>query len=70
MGKPLNSMTADERKDYIELAIICNEDGRRLILNLVHELRRDEGVMVDVPAALREIYEQILRAETAMRMIQ
>jgi len=66
----LNSLTASERADYIETAIICNEDGRRLILNLVHELRRDEGVMIDLPGALREIYEQILRAETAMRMVQ
>ena len=66
----MNSLTPSERAGYIETAIICNEGGRRLILNLVDELRRDEGVMIDITEALREIYEQILRAETAMRMVQ
>ena len=66
----MNSLTEEERADYIELAIICNEDGRRLILKLQHELRRDEGVMIDITEALREIYERIMRAETAMRMVQ
>jgi len=66
----LNSLTASERADYIETAIICNEDGRRLIRNLVDELRRDEGVMIDITEVLREIYERIMRAETAMRKVQ
>jgi len=61
-------MTDNERKEYIDEAIMFNEDGRRLVLELMHELRRDEGVMIDVTGALRQIYEQIMRAETAARM--
>jgi len=61
-------MTREERRAYIDDVLMYNEASRARIREILAELRRDEGVMIDITTELREVYEIIMRSDTAARM--